>query len=78
MRVNLNTEKGATDRRLAHIFFDYKSIVQFVSLGRLLLWFITIFTECVSGTKAGDAEAHYCNEIHNTHSTVMVAPMSRL
>lgn len=26
------------------------------------MWFITIFTECVSGTKAGDAEAHYCNE----------------
>ena len=39
-------EKGATDRQLA----------------RILLWFITIFTECVSGTKAGDAEAHYCNE----------------
>ena len=77
MRVNVNTEKGATDRRLAHIFFDYKSIVQFVSLGRLLLWFITIFTECVSGTKAGDAEANYCNEIHNTHSTAMVAHMSR-
>lgn len=60
MRVNVNTEKGATDRRLAHIFFDYKSIVQFVSLGRLFLWFITIFTECVSGTKAGDAKAHDC------------------
>lgn len=25
MRVNVNTEKGAADRRLAHIFFDYKS-----------------------------------------------------
>lgn len=37
------------------------------------MWFITIFTECVSGTKAGDAEAHYCNEIHNTHSTVTVS-----
>ncbi|WP_207663734.1 hypothetical protein [Clostridium sp. AM54-14XD] len=34
--------------------------VQFVSLGRLLLWFITIFTEYVSGTKAGDAKAHDC------------------
>lgn len=44
MRVSLNTEKGATDRQLAHIF----------------LWFITIFTECVSGTKAGDAKAHDC------------------
>ena len=28
---------------------------------------VIIFAECVSGTKAGDAEAHDCNEIHNTH-----------
>ena len=28
---------------------------------------VIIFAECVSGTKAGDAEAHDCNKVHNTH-----------
>ena len=35
--------------------------------GYFCVFFIIIFTECVSGTKAGDAEAHYCNEVQNTH-----------
>ena len=39
----------------------------FARLGRLFLCLVIIFAECVSGTKAGDAEAHDCNEIHNTH-----------
>ena len=60
-------EKGTTDRRLVHILNRLKITVQFARLGRLFLCLIIIFAECVSGTKTGDAEAHNCNEIHNTH-----------
>ena len=38
-----------------------------IRLGRLFLCLVIIFAECVSGTKAGDAEAHDCNKVHNTH-----------
>ena len=67
MRANMIIEKGATDRRLVHIFIDYKSNRLVCRPGRLFLWFIIIFAECVSGTKAGNAEAHNCNKAHNTH-----------
>ena len=67
MRANMIIEKGATDRRLVHIFIDYKSNRLVLQTGRLFLCLIIILAECVSGTKAGDAEAHNCNEIHNTH-----------
>ena len=41
------------------------SIVDFIAV---VSFGITCFcAECVSGTKAGDAEAHNCNEVHNTH-----------
>ena len=67
MRANMIIKKGATDRRLVHIFIDYKSNRLVLQTGRLFLCLIIILAECVSGTKAGDAEAHNCNEIHNTH-----------
>ena len=67
MRANMIIEKGATDRRLVHIFIDYKSNRLVLQTGRLFLCLIIILAECVSGTKTGDAEAHNCNEIHNTH-----------
>ena len=67
MHVNMIIEKGTTDRRLVHIFITYKSNRLVCRQGRLFLCLIIIFAECVSGTKAGDAEAHNCNEIHNTH-----------
>ena len=67
MRANMIIEKGATDRRLVHILNRLKITVQFARLGRLFLCLIIILAECVSGTKAGDAEAHNCNEVHNTH-----------
>ena len=67
MRANMIIEKGATDRRLVHIFIDYKSNRLVLQTGRLFLCLIIILAECVSGTKAGDAEAHYCNEVQNTH-----------
>ena len=67
MRANMIIEKGATDRRLVHIFIDYKSNRLVLQTGRLFLCLIIILAECVSGTKAGDAEAHNCNEVHNTH-----------
>ena len=67
MRANMIIEKGATDRRLVHIFIDYKSNRLVLQTGRLFLWLIIIFAECVSGTKAADAKACNCNEIQNTH-----------
>lgn len=62
MRANMIIKRGATDRRLVHIFIDYKSNRLVLQTGRLFLCLIIILAECVSGTKAGDAEAHYCNE----------------
>ena len=67
MRANMIIEKGATDRRLVHIFIDYKSNRLVLQTGRLFLCLVIIFAECVSGTKAGNAEAHNCNKVHNTH-----------
>ena len=67
MRANMIIEKGATDRRLVHIFIDYKSNRLVLQTGRLFLCLIIILAECVSGTKAGNAEAHNCNKVHNTH-----------
>ena len=60
MRANMIIEKGATDRRLVHIFIDYKSNRLVLQTGRLFLCLVIIFAECVSGTKAGNAEAHNC------------------
>ena len=67
MHVNMIIEKGTTDRRLVHIFITYKSNRLVCRQGRLFLCLIIILAECVSGTKAGDAEAHDCNKVHNTH-----------
>ena len=50
---------GATDRRLARLV-NYEIAVSF-SRGRLFLCFITILTDRVSYSKAGQAEAQHCN-----------------
>ena len=67
MRANMSIEKGTTDRRLARILYVSKVTAQFNGRGRLFLCLVSISAECVSGTKAGDAETHDCNEIQNTH-----------
>ncbi len=56
MRANMIIEKGATDRRLVHIFIDYKSNRLVLQTGRLFLCLIIILAECVSGTKAGNVQ----------------------
>ena len=42
MRANMIIEKGATDRRLVHIFIDYKSNRLVLQTGRLFLCLIII------------------------------------
>ena len=50
---------GATDRRLARLV-NYEIAVSF-GRGRLFLCLITILTDRVSYSKAGQAEAQHCN-----------------
>ena len=50
---------GATDRRLARLV-NYEIAVYF-GRGRLFLCLITILTDRVSYSKAGQAEAQHCN-----------------
>lgn len=64
MRANMIIEKGATDRRLVHIFIDYKSNRLVLQTGRLFLCLIIIPVEYVSVTNAGDAEADDRKESH--------------
>ena len=56
-RQNLLRNKSLT-------FWGHLIVLQ---TGRLFLCLIIILAECVSGTKAGNAEAHNCNKVHNTH-----------
>ena len=53
MRANMIIEKGATDRRLVHIFIDYKSNRLVLQTGRLFLCLIIILAKGISKTKAG-------------------------
>ena len=67
MRANMIIEKGATDRRLVHIFIDYKSNRLVLQTGRLFLCLIISLPNVYPAQNAGNAEAHNCNKVHNTH-----------